>query len=249
MKARRRKKTRRDQIVYQDDLITLYCGDALSVLDGLDPGSFAAMVTDPPYASGTRKEAAKGARGENRMLRGHRFSKRPISRDQMTSTGFIWVMREVAYRANELIESGGHFLSFIDWRQWPNLVGAVESVGLRVCNQIVWDKGSMGMGSVFRNQHELILHASKGVPNARHRGTSNVLTCKRDRKTEHQSPKPVELMTRLLVPVASKGEIVVDPFAGSGATLIACRRAGVRCVGIEWVPDNCRMIVERLTAE
>jgi len=118
-------------------------------------------VTDPPYASGARTEANKPSSGA--MVRGQRWNSRPIENDQMTTTGFVWLIREVCQAVRPLLMTGGSLLSFIDWRQWPNLVGAVESTNLRVNGMIVWDKQSMGLGHGFRAQHELVLHASRGV--------------------------------------------------------------------------------------
>lgn len=77
---------------YYDDGngITIYHGDALDVLAELSL-DLHAVITDPPYASGTRHEASKSASGA--MLRAGRFSERPIDLDQMTTTGFVWLLR------------------------------------------------------------------------------------------------------------------------------------------------------------
>ena len=146
---------------YDQDGVTIYHGDCLDVLADLDV-SIDAVVMDPPYASGTRKEMGKSSSGA--MLRAGRFADRPIENDQMTTQGFVWLMRAVAYRTKDMLPDGGSLLSFIDWRQWPNLVGALETCNYRVQGMIVWDKQSIGMGNGFRRQHELICHASKGVP-------------------------------------------------------------------------------------
>ncbi|MEQ8720997.1 MAG: DNA methyltransferase [Sandaracinaceae bacterium] len=312
-------------VYYQDDAVTLYNGDCIAVLDALEPESVAAVVTDPPYASGSRKEAGRSADGKNRMLRGERYFRKPIANDQLTTPGFVWLIREVASAALPAIVDGGHFLSFIDWRQWPNLVGALETAGLRVNNLVVWDKAAMGLGKCYRNQHELVLearrgvspgalgpglldalddladllarqdaggeyrgldalvretevsrllgevrsalgagrpseepgaafaaHASKGVPIPRSKATPNVLprviAAKRDRRTDHPSPKPLDLAEQLIEPVASPGEIVVDPFAGAGAFLVAAKRMGRRAIGVELDAAHCETAARRLEA-
>jgi hypothetical protein len=145
---------------YDRDGITIYHGDCLDVLADLEI-PVDAVVTDPPYASGSRTEAGKSSSGA--MLRAGRFADRPIDLDQMTTTGFVWLLRAVAYRCYDMLPEGGSFMSFIDWRQWPNLVGALETCNLRVQGMVVWDKGSIGLGNGFRTQHELVCHASKGV--------------------------------------------------------------------------------------
>lgn len=125
---------------YRDGSVRIYHGDCLDVIDELvDEGlTISAVIMDPPYASGTRKEMGKASSGA--MLRGERFASRPIENDQMTTQGFVWLMRAVAQRVRPILPDGGHLLSFIDWRQWPNLVGAFETCNYRVQSMIVWDK-------------------------------------------------------------------------------------------------------------
>ena len=237
---------------YSDELVTLYHGDAPTVLPQLDV-EISAIVTDPPYASGSRTEAKRVASGA--MVRGQRFGNNPIENDQMTTTGFVWLIRETVMAAKPMLRPGGSVLSFIDWRQWPTLVGALESCNLRVQNMVVWDKGAIGMGNGFRHRHELIAHASDGVPLVGDRSTPNVLeiavddTLVKVRKEPpefHPSPKPVALMERLLSVVTQPGDLVLDPFAGGGSTLVAAKRLGRRAIGLECSVDHCRTIAARL---
>lgn len=227
---------------YEDDAVTLYHGDALDVLAELSI-EVGAVVTDPPYASGSRLEAAKSSSGA--MLRAGRFADRPIELDQMTTTGFVWLMRAIGQAVRPMLPDGGSLLSFIDWRQWPNLVGALETCNYRVQGMIVWDKGSMGLGNGFRAQHELVCHASKGVPTVHDRSSGNVLNYGRVAPTDHPSPKPQPLMARLIEVVTAPGEVVLDPFAGSGTTLRAAKGLGRRAIGIELDEAYCEIAAAR----
>lgn len=227
---------------YKDDFATIYHGDTLAVLRSLDE-QIAAVVTDPPYASGARQEAQRNASGA--MLRGQRWAAKPIENDQMTTTGFVWLMREVGYAVRPLLRDGGAFLSFIDWRQWPSLVGAIETTNLRVNGMVVWDKCSYGLGNGFRAQHELVLFASKGTPLVVDHGVANVLRHRRSDNEDHPSPKPVGLMRDLLRVVAAPGDLIVDPFMGAGATLEAARDLGMRIVGIEIEERYCELAALR----
>jgi site-specific DNA-methyltransferase (adenine-specific) len=232
---------------YEDAWVTLYHGDCLDVLADLDL-SVHAVITDPPYASGTRLEAAKTNTGKT-MLRAGRFSDRPIDLDQMTTTGFVWLLRAVAVRSRPMLVDGGSFLSFIDWRQWPNLVGALETANLRIQGMVVWDKGHFGMGNGFRSQHELICHASKGVPAIYNKGIGNVLSFPRQEPIDHPSPKPEGVMQRLIEAVVPVGGLVLDPFAGSGTTLRAAKNTGRRAIGVESDESYCRVAADRLAQE
>lgn len=235
------------RIYYQDDRAQLWHGDTLDVLELLvcDGVTIDAAVFDPPYASGARTEAKKSSSGA--MVRGERWNSKPIENDQMTTTGFIWLMRQTCYLLRDMLPEGGSLLSFIDWRQWPNLVGAVESTNLRVNGMVVWDKGSYGLGNGFRSQHELVLHASKGTAQVYGRDVGNVLTCKRADNADHPSPKPVRLMADLIRVVVPPGGLVMDCFAGGGATLVAARDGGYRAIGIEIEELHCETIARRLS--
>lgn len=233
---------------YSDDLSCIYCGDALEILGALHLPEIDAVITDPPYSSGARTEAGKASRGDG-MVRGQRWTNRPIDTDQMTTSGFVWLIREACVAVRPFLVDGGGLFSFIDWRQWPNLVGAVESANYRINKMIVWDKENFGMGNGFRNQHELVLFASKGVPAIAEADTPDVLRFKREENLWHPSPKPVPLMEALLrVPVKPGGR-VLDMFMGAGSTLVAARRLGIKAIGIEIDEEHCRTAADRLRAE
>lgn len=231
---------------YDDGDCTIYHGDALEVLAALAEVPIDAVVTDPPYASGSRTEASKSSSGA--MVRNVRFQT-PIENDQMTTTGFVWLLRQTAMALRPMLPEGGSFLSFIDWRQWPNLVGALETCNYRVQGMIVWDKGSIGMGNGFRAQHELICHASRGVPTIHDRSCGNVLRAGRQELVDHPSPKPQALMARLIEVVTPPSGLVLDPFMGAGTTLRAARDVGRKAIGIEYEERYCEIAAKRLGQE
>lgn len=236
------------RLYYSDDAVELYHGDCLETLAAILSDATVkidALVMDPPYASGTRHEAAKPSSGA--MVRGSKWNAKPIENDQMTTAGFVWLMREVLLSVRDAMPDGASALSFIDWRQWPNLVGAMESANLRVQGMVVWDKESFGLGNGFRVQHELVCHASKGTPRVHDRAIANVIRCRRDKDTAHPSPKPVGLMAMLLSVVSAPGEIVLDPFCGAGATLAAAKELGRKAIGIEVDEAHCETAAQRLS--
>ena len=146
------------------------------------------------------------------------------------------------------LRDGGSFFSFIDWRQWPNLVGAIESVNFRVNGMIVWDKGSFGTGGHLRKQHELICAASKGKPITESHAVADVLRFKRETNEKHPSPKPAPLMGRLVSLSTGRGDVVLDPFAGCGPTLVAAKALGRRAIGVELVEAYCERAAARCEA-
>jgi site-specific DNA-methyltransferase (adenine-specific) len=205
-------------------------GDCIEEMRKLPNGSVDAIITDPPYSSGTRREGAKGLRKS--MTRGTSATEW-FGSDSLTTNGFVHLMRQCALEWHRILKDGGHALVFIDWRMYPALAGAIESADLRHNNLIVWDKTYFGMGSIFRNQHELILHFSKGKAEPQRRDVGNVISAKPIRNGAHPTEKPVELIERLVSVVCPEEGIVLDCFAGSGATGEACKNLNRNYVLIE----------------
>lgn len=210
-------------------------GDALDVLRGVAHESVDAVITDPPYCSGSVSESSRTA------AKGQGLRSENITRfgwfvgDNMGTAGLVWLLRSMAIEARRVVRLSGHLLVFCDWRMLSSLQPAIESAGWRAQNLVVWNKGSMGLGTGFRAQHELVMHFTAGAPAYHDRSTGNVVTASRvagdDR--EHQTQKPVDLMRRLVRVVAPVDGVVMDPFAGSASTLVAALAEGRRCIGIE----------------
>lgn len=229
---------------FQDEWATIYHGDALIVCDALDEGAADCVVTDPPYSSGTRREGAKGVR---KSMTREGDAEKWFKNDSMTTNGFLWLMRSCALEWNRILPDGAHILSFIDWRMMPALGGSLESADLRHASMLVWDKVNFGMGSCFRNQHELILHFTKGVGREpQRRDMPNVLRFPMIRDGVHETEKPIGLLEALVTTVAARGAVVLDPFAGSGTTLVAAKMNGRRAIGVDAEERYCEIAAERV---
>lgn len=215
-------------------LDTILHGDCLALLHSLPGNSIDVILTDPPYSSGTRREAAKGLRKSKMIRTQSRRQAEWFGSDSLTTNGFIWLMRACAVEWERILKPGGHALVFIDWRMMPALAGAIESADLRHSGLLVWDKTYFGMGVQFRNQHELILHFTKGVGSpARRRDVGNVIACAPVRNGVHPTEKPVELLRTLLSVVTPPEGVVLDCFGGSGSTAVAAIAEGAHFLLIE----------------
>jgi hypothetical protein len=152
------------------------------------------------------------------------------------------------------IEGSLHFVC-MDWRHAPE----VYTAGARVYEDLkalcVWNKGMGGMGSLYRSQHELIFVFKKpGAPHRNNvqlgkygRNRTNVWTYPgansftRRRQGEnliefHPTAKPVALVADAILDCSARKDIVLDPFLGSGTTVLAAERVGRACYGIELDP-------------
>jgi site-specific DNA-methyltransferase (adenine-specific) len=230
---------------WTDGQVSLYLGDCLEVMEEMTPGSVAAVCTDPPYSSGGRRENSRSLRKS--MLRSEADDDW-IRGDAMSTQGFIWLMRQCGLQWRRILAPGGHALSFIDWRMAANLAAALESADLRQHPTLVWDKAAFGMGTIFRNQHEFIVHMSAGNPSdPQRRDVGNVLRFPAVRGGVHPTEKPVPLLHTLLSVVTPPGGVVLDPFAGAGSTLMAARDLDRPAIGIESDERWCEQAARRLS--
>lgn len=136
---------------------------------------------------------------------------------------------------------------------------AIDSVGWRLHQSLVWVKNSPVLGhSDYQYQHEDFLYgfkAGEGRPGrGRHRGSrwygdnaqrSVFFVDRPARSEEHPTMKPVALIAAQLSNSSRRGDAVVDPFAGSGSTLIACEQLDRRCFAVELDPAYCDVIRRR----
>jgi DNA modification methylase len=159
---------------------------------------------------------------------------------------------------------GGLIATFIDWRRYPAVVAAALQLGLAPFDLIVWAKSNGGMGNLYRSQHELLPLFKKGsathINNVergkKRRGRSNVWTYPgarldyeaRQRLQDCSAVKPVAMLEDALRDMTERGDIVIDPFLGSGSTLIACAKTGRRCRGLELDPLYIEVILRRYEA-
>lgn len=214
------------------------CGDCTQpdvvrqLLDGVSPD---VLLTDPPYCSGGNQEAQKaggsiGTRGDER-----------VANDNLSTRGYVALMRAMLSNIKASVA-----YVFCDWRMWPHLTETAELSGYPVKNMVVWDKTAMGMGVGWRSQHELIMVASPLVksPFSRHTALGNVVPCPRSGNEHHPTEKPVTLLKKILG-VTPKAATVIDPFLGSGSTLLACEELGLTCYGIELTPGHVDTVIAR----
>ena len=121
---------------------------------------------------------------------------------------------------------------------------------------IVWDKGPMGMGWKYRRSYETILVASKKDKMAWYDNSKKIENIIRPgykgirkiipSKDQHPTQKPVNLMKHFIELHTKEGDIVIDPFLGSGTTAVACLSLNRHFIGIELSPEYCEIAKKRI---
>jgi site-specific DNA-methyltransferase (adenine-specific) len=167
----------------------------------------------------------------------------------MGTMGYEWLTRRWFLAGLRVVHAGGHLACFTDWRMSPFVHLMLETAGWRLTNMLVWNKGYPGLGSGFRAQHELIILASKNQPEWYSYDYGNVLQSMRLTNTDHPHEKPIDLLEKLIITCTSLHAVVLDPFMGSGTSLLAAKRLNRQAIGIDIDERYCEIAVNRLQQE
>lgn len=240
---------------YSTDSATLYHGEALAILRSLPDASVDAVITDPPYSSGglSRSERMKKP-SEKYQMTGTRKQYPEFEGDNRDQRSFLAWSSLWLTECRRVTREGGYLLCFTDWRQLPVMTDAIQCGGWLWRGIVPWDKteGTRPSRGWFRAQCEYVLTASRGSMGKEQ--DREVKAClpgmfrENVRASEklHMTGKPLPLMKRLLE-ILPPGSTVLDPFAGSGTTLLAAQQMNHRAVGIEMTSSYCGIIRERLS--
>lgn len=215
---------------------TLLHGDTLSIVRAFKPGVFDAVITDPPYASGGASQTARNRSTTEKYssLRGDKALP-DFDSDQMDQRSWTRWMCEWLQVVRAACKPGAPICLFIDWRQLPSMTDALQWAGWTWRGIAVWDKPSgRPQRGRFRQQAEFIVWGSNGkMPLERNVGClPGVFRQANPANRIHVTEKPLQLM-RDVVQICTPGGRILDPFAGSGTTVLAAVQEGYEAVGIE----------------
>ena len=193
------------------------------------------MVTDPPYnvdITGKTKDALK------------------IQNDNMADDDFKSLLLGFMECAVSVMREGASFYIWHASRTQTDFEEAINKCGLEVRQQIIWNKNTLVLGRQdYQWKHEPCFYGWK--EGAAHyfvddRTQTTVWDFdKPSRNAYHPTMKPIELMGKCVINSSKKGDVVIDPFLGSGSTLLACERTGSVCRGVELDPHYCDVIIAR----
>jgi DNA modification methylase len=183
---------------------------------------------------------------------------------EMSEAQFRTFLADTLGAAARLSRDGAVHFVCMDWRHMDSVSAVGSSVYGERLNHCIWNKSNAGMGSLYRSKHELIFVYRVGtaphlnmVELGKHgRNRTNVWeypgaatfskVSEEGRLNElHPTVKPVGLIADALLDCSSRGDIVLDPFLGSGSTLMAAERTGRICRGIEIDPLYVDITIRR----
>lgn len=224
----------------------LVCGNALdaaSYASLMQEQKAAMIITDPPY-----NVKVNGHVGGKGAIKHREFA---MATGELSEDQFTTFLQTALLRAVEYSIDGSVHIVFMDWRHLPEILAAGRRAYTSQLNLCVWAKSQAGMGSLYRSQHELALVFKSGT--APHRNNVELGRFGRYRTNVWQYPsihamrsgeegdllalhptvKPVKMIADTILDCSARGEVILDPFLGSGTTLLACERVGRLCRAIE----------------
>jgi site-specific DNA-methyltransferase (adenine-specific) len=213
-------------VYYQDDYVTLYHGDCLEQTEWLDAD---VLVTDPPYGIAWLTRGAYGGKAKNK--------------------GLVKEKNVIANDENSDIRDEVLLL----WASKPAIVFGSWKVDRpkKTNHRLIWHKSGMPPGplkAAFMSQDEEIYVLGEGFKKSSPPLRSVIKTTEHRPQavsvTGHPTPKPIGLMETLIE--RCPDGVIADPFAGSGATLIAARNLGRKAIGVELEEKYCEIIASRL---
>lgn len=235
----------------------LLCEDALKPpsYERLLQGKRAQMVfTDPPY----NVRIAGNVSGLG-MAQHREFA---MASGEMTTREFTNFLRRALTNLAEFSVDGSIHFVCMDWRHIRELADAADDAYTELKNICVWSKSNAGMGSLYRSAHEFIFVYKHG--RAKHinnvelgrfgRSRTNIWeyagmsSFGKDRDASlagHPTPKPLALVSDAILDCSKRSGLILDPFAGSGTTLLAAEKTGRRGYGIELDTHYADLIIKR----
>jgi DNA modification methylase len=248
--------------LYEQDGITLHCGDNVEVMQQMEAGSIDLVVTSPPYDN-------------LRTYGGHSWDFEGVAQQlwRLIKPGgvVVWIVNDATIDGSETGTSFRQALRFME-------------IGFRLHDTMIWEKtcaGALGSVHCYLQNFEFMFVLSRGDigttnliedrANIRQQGSNTTnagLTADKQARTrtielkpfgkrtniwkinpvhsEHPAPFPEALARDHILSWSNEGDTVLDPFSGSGTTIKMARLMGRRGVGIEINPEYCAIAVERL---
>ena len=194
------------------------------------------LITDPAYESLEKHRAI----GTTTRLKHSKSSSNDWFR--VFPNARFFELFEQVYR---VLKHDSHFYLLCDAETMFVAKPEAERAGFRFWKPLVWDKKTIGMGYHYRARYEFILFFEKGKRKLNDLGIADVIAVPRIHRG-YPAEKPVEVSEVLITQSSQPGELVADPFMGSGSIGVAAVKLGRRFTGTDLNPEAVRLSAERL---
>ncbi|MGY4303834.1 DNA modification methylase [Bradyrhizobium sp. USDA 4369] len=208
-------------------LNTVAHGDCVEVMRRMPSASVDFILTDPPYLCRYRSRDGQTIANDDR--------------DDWLVSAFAEMHR--------VLKPGSVCLSFYGWNAADKFIGAWRKAGFRIVGHVVFKKRYASSARFLQSRHEQAYLLAKGNPGLPSAPISDVLDWEYTGNRLHPTQKPISVLQPLIEAFCPLGGIVLDPFCGSGSTLVAARCAGRSGIGIELDARHVETAILRLSAQ
>jgi adenine-specific DNA-methyltransferase len=208
----------------QSHLNRVITGDCLKLLPLIPAASVDLVLTDPPY-----------------LVRYHSRDGRGVPNDDTDA----WLAPAFAelYR---VLKRDRYCVSFCGFTQAERFLAAWKAAGFRVLEHLIWRKRYPSSTGFVRRYHEQAYLLAKGNPRQPHTLLPSVLEWRYTTNALHPTQKPVGALMPLVMAFSQIGDVVLDPFAGSGSSAVAAALLGRQYLAIELSEEYARLARDRL---
>ena len=212
-------------------------GDWLEVVKNIPDGSIDLVVMDPPYKT-TSRGSSGGTGG--------------ILKEEINKRGKVFKHNDIEFNEwlpelYRVLKDTGHAYIMSNNKNLKDMLMEIENVGFNIYKTLIWAKNSPITNMYYMDSHEYIIFCRKGkAKRINNCGTKSVLNVDNPRNKVHPTEKPVELMEVLVNNSSQEGELVFDPFMGSGTTGVACLNTNRKFIGIELDKDYFEIAKNRI---
>jgi len=206
----------------------IFEGDCIQIMKTFPNNSVDLIVTDPPY-------------GDNVAYGWHNKTIKNNENPLINCQALVECYR--------VLKRNRSLYLFTNWKHYPFLTEFIlRYTKFKIRHLVIWKKHNFGLGWAFRHQHEMILVLEKGKPKYNLTDFSDVQKASHinHNKTNHPHEKPIDLLEKMIRHSSKKGNIVLDPFAGSGSTCKACRKLKREWIGIELEKKYVKMAEKKV---
>lgn len=206
-------------------------GDCIDVMNIFPSNSINCIITDPPYF----------------LPATHYQSRTKFSRNFCDLGILEHFIKNVFKEMIRILKDDGIIYIFCDGQSYPIFYYHLYS-HCKKERPLIWNKCASLLGYTWRHQHEIILFAEMSNAKPVNTGDGDIIKCKAVKIKErlHPAEKPIELLSKLIKKSTKEGDIILDPFAGSGSTLVSAKNLNRNFIGIDVSKEYCKIAKDRI---
>ena len=205
----------------------LYNDDCIKVMDMIEPSSIDCIITDPPYGMSFKSNS----RQDQELF--------PVIKGDDYDNTF-YLLNSFINRAYRVLKDNSCMYCFCRFDIYPLLYDTIIKEGFNIKNLLIWVKNGGALGdleSSYINNYELVILAHKGRKILWDGGIGRSFAVITDKSLSqdilHPTQKPLNILTQFIRDSTNKNDIVLDPFMGSGSTIVSCVKTDRRYIGID----------------